>query len=67
VPFNAGLFLGEYQGLAAAGKSFVATVTLANDHNLDNRTDIYACTVTPDDHVAPGTVCSATGMQKKGN
>ena len=46
-PFNSGFFLGEYQGLAGAGQSFVAAVTLTNGHNLDNRTDIYSCTVTP--------------------
>ncbi len=38
-------------------------MTLANGRSLDNRTDIYSCTVTPDDHMVPydgtGTVCAA--------
>jgi len=61
VVFNAGLFVGEYQGLAGAGHAFVAAVTLANGHNLDNRTDIYACTVNPDVPLRTGadTVCAA--------
>lgn len=67
VPFNAGLFLGEYQGLAAAGQSFVAAVTLANDHDLDNRTDIYSCTVTPRGHVTSPTACSVTDPQRPRN
>ena len=41
-PFNRGLFLGEYQGLAAAGPKFIAVAAMANGHSLENRTDIYA-------------------------
>jgi hypothetical protein len=41
-PFNRGLFLGEYQGLAAAGPTFIAVAALANGHSLENRTDIYS-------------------------
>ena len=71
MPFNAGFFVGEYQGLAAAGHAFVAAVTLANDHNLDNRTDIYACTVTPGDpatlNVSATTVCAAPVAHQHGN
>jgi hypothetical protein len=43
-PFNSGFFFGEYQGLAAAGARFVAVAALANEHRLDNRTDIYFVT-----------------------
>lgn len=59
-PYNTGFFFGEYQGLAAVGQSFVAAVTLTNGHSLQNRTDIYACTVTPGKAVAANakTVCS---------
>ena len=41
-PFNRGLFLGEYQGLAAAGPGFIAVAALGNGRSLENRTDIYA-------------------------
>ena len=52
-PYNAGLFLGEYQGLAGAGQSFVAAATFTNGRDLVNRTDIYSCTVIPVDPKIP--------------
>ena len=68
-PYNTGFFLGEYQGLTGAGRSFFAAMTLTNGRSLDNRTDIYSCTVTPDDHMVPydgtGTVCAAPGVQQQ--
>ncbi len=59
-PYNTGFFFGEYQGLVAVGQSFVSTVTLTNGHSLQNRTDIYSCTVTPSAPVAgnTATVCA---------
>lgn len=61
-PYNTGFFFGEYQGLVAVGQSFVSTVTLTNGHSLQNRTDIYSCTVTPRDSVArkAASVCAAS-------
>jgi hypothetical protein len=68
-PYNTGFFLGEYQGMTGAGSSFFAVMTLANGRSLDNRTDIYSCTVSPDDHMVPydgtGTVCAAPGVQQQ--
>ena len=68
-PYNTGFFFGEYQGLTAAGRYFFAAMTLANGRSLDNRTDIYSCTVSPDDHMVPydstGTVCAAPGVQQQ--
>jgi hypothetical protein len=44
-PFNHGFFLGEYQGLAGARRSFAVVATFANGHSLQNRTDVFATTV----------------------
>ena len=52
-PFNSGFFLGEYQGLAGAGPFFVAVATFTNGRSLNNRTDIFSCTVTLGDHTSP--------------
>jgi hypothetical protein len=52
-PFNGGFFLGEYQGLAAAGSRFVAVAAIPNERLVANRTDIYPFPVAPGDHV-PG-------------
>jgi hypothetical protein len=49
-PFNRGLFLGEYQGLAAAGPGFIAVAALPNGRSLENRTDIYSWMAPPADH-----------------
>ncbi len=46
-PNAAGLFVGDYEGLARAGNSFVALFGMANDGNLTNRTDIFEATLTP--------------------
>jgi hypothetical protein len=42
-----GLFVGDYEGLARAGNSFVALFAMANDGNLTNRTDIFTATLSP--------------------
>ncbi|HEY5845442.1 MAG TPA: sialidase family protein [Microlunatus sp.] len=44
-PFANGYFLGDYQGLAAAGQTFVAAFVKSNcgaDGCTDNRTDVYS-------------------------
>jgi hypothetical protein len=46
-PDAAGLFVGDYEGLARAGNSFVALFGMANDGNLTNRTDIFEATLSP--------------------
>lgn len=58
-PFNSGFFLGEYQGLVGVGQSFVVVATFTNGRSLENRTDIFSCTVVLDDQAIPlqsGTV-----------
>ena len=40
-----GLFVGDYEGLARAGNSFVAQFAMANDGNTTNRTDIFHATL----------------------
>ncbi|MEA5455455.1 sialidase family protein [Sinomonas sp. JGH33] len=42
-----GFFVGDYEGLAASGTSFVSLSVRANDGNLANRTDAVATTITP--------------------
>jgi hypothetical protein len=42
-----GLFVGDYEGLARAGTSFVAFFAMTNDGNLANRTDIFEATLNP--------------------
>jgi hypothetical protein len=42
-----GYFVGDYEGLARAGSSFVAFFAIANDGDLANRTDVFASTVHP--------------------
>jgi hypothetical protein len=46
-PNARGLFVGDYEGLARAGNSFVAFFAMANDGNLANRTDIFESTLSP--------------------
>jgi hypothetical protein len=46
-PNAAGYFVGDYEGLARAGNSFVAFFATANDSNLANRTDIFESTLIP--------------------
>jgi hypothetical protein len=46
-PNARGLFVGDYEGLAKAGSSFVAFFAMANDGNLANRTDIFETTLNP--------------------
>jgi hypothetical protein len=59
-PYNGGFFVGEYQGLAGAGRHFVAVATFANDGSLSNRTDIFACTATLSDRTTPPQAAPAT-------
>jgi hypothetical protein len=40
-PRAGGFFLGDYEGLAAAGNSFQALFVTANSGQPDNRTDVY--------------------------
>jgi hypothetical protein len=40
-------FVGDYEGLARAGNSFVALFGISNDGNLANRTDIFEATLSP--------------------
>jgi hypothetical protein len=46
-PNAGGFFVGDYEGLARAGSSFVAFFAMANDGNLANRTDIFEATLHP--------------------
>ena len=44
-PFAFGLFLGDYEGLAAVGKGFLAFFVRANSGHLENRTDVIAARI----------------------
>jgi hypothetical protein len=46
-PVSRGYFLGDYQGLANDGTNFKSLFVQTNDHDLTNRTDAFATTVTP--------------------
>jgi hypothetical protein len=46
-PDARGYFVGDYEGLARAGNSFVGLFGMANDGNLANRTDIFESTLNP--------------------
>jgi hypothetical protein len=46
-PYSDGFFLGDYEGLTAAGGSFVSLLAVTNSGNLTNRTDIDAVVLTP--------------------
>ncbi len=46
-PNAGGLFLGDYQGLAANGTAFVPFFVQTNDENTSNRTDVFATSITP--------------------
>jgi hypothetical protein len=41
-PDAEGFFVGDYQGLAAIGSSFVPFFVQTNSGNLGNRTDVFA-------------------------
>src|SRR5262249_32563629 len=41
-PNAGGLFLGDYQGLAASGTAFYPFFVRTNDENTSNRTDVFA-------------------------
>jgi hypothetical protein len=42
-----GFFLGEYEGLANAGNSFVSVFVQVNNGNAANRTDVFGTTISP--------------------
>ena len=46
-PFARGFFVGDYEGLAAAGTTFRPLFVLANSGNTANRTDVFATSVAP--------------------
>lgn len=46
-PNAGGLFLGDYEGLAANGTAFYPFFVQANTGNTSNRTDVFAISVTP--------------------
>jgi hypothetical protein len=45
-PNAGGYFLGDYSGLAAVDRNFVAFFAAANTGNIANRTDIYSVRLT---------------------
>jgi hypothetical protein len=44
-PFASGFFVGDYEGLANDGPTFVPFFVKANSGNLSNRTDVFTTTV----------------------
>jgi hypothetical protein len=46
-PKSGGLFLGDYEALAADGSRFRPFFVATNSENLQNRTDVFTTTVTP--------------------
>jgi hypothetical protein len=46
-PDAGGYFVGDYEGLARAGNSFVAFFAMTNAGNVGNRTDIFSSTLSP--------------------
>ena len=44
-PFAGGFFVGDYEGLAAVGKGFLAFFVQANSGDLNNPTDVFAAKV----------------------
>lgn len=46
-PNSGGYFLGDYQGLAVAGLSFVPFFVMANSNAIDNRTDVFSTSILP--------------------
>jgi len=46
-PNAGGLFLGDYQGLAASGTAFYPFFVQTNTGNTSNRTDVFTTNVTP--------------------
>jgi hypothetical protein len=46
-PNAGGLFLGDYEGLAASGTTFYPFFVQTNTGNTSNRTDVFATSVTP--------------------
>ncbi len=42
VPFAGGYFVGDYEGLASAGSSFLPFFVQVNTANPANRTDVFA-------------------------
>jgi hypothetical protein len=46
-PFARGFFVGDYEGLATIGNSFVPVFVQANSGNTTNRTDVFETTASP--------------------
>ena len=46
-PFARGFFVGDYEGMAAAGTSFRPFFVQANSGNTANRTDVFSTSVAP--------------------
>ena len=46
-PVARGYFLGDYQGLANNGTAFKSVFVQTNSGNTNNRTDVFATTITP--------------------
>src|SRR3989442_16014518 len=44
-PDAGGLFLGDYEGLAAVGNGLLAFIAKTNTGDLDNRTDVIAARI----------------------
>jgi len=58
-PFANGLFLGDYQGLVAAGSTFVPFYAAVNTGDLANRTNVFASRVPV---ALPAGTSRATGL-----
>jgi hypothetical protein len=48
-PFASGLFVGDYEGLAHIGNSFLPFFVMTNSGNTRNRTDVFASEVGGED------------------
>jgi hypothetical protein len=46
-PFAGGFFVGDYEGLATIGSTFVPLFVQANTGNTANRTDVFETTASP--------------------
>jgi len=41
-PFAGGFFVGDYEGLATSGTTFIPFFVQTNDENTANRSDVFA-------------------------
>ena len=58
-PYARGLFVGDYQGLASAGNTFVALFVAANTGQTANRTDVYSRSVSTKGRIVGATYAAA--------